>query len=110
MIPRRFFWLFDLLTLGGAFLAAYLIVPQLQPLLAPSGLLRTGWIEVLSLPPNWGAQLPPLTGLLWIFLAVALTTILVLEVLGAYRGVGSGAPEKEYGFSGLNQSFIGFQG
>ena len=84
MIPRRFFWLFDLLTLGGAFLAAYLIVPQLQPLLAPSGLLRTGWIEVLSLPPNWGAQLPPLTGLLWIFLAVALTTILVLEVLGAY--------------------------
>ncbi len=37
MIPRRFFWLFDLLTLSFAFLAAYSLVPRLQPLFAPRG-------------------------------------------------------------------------
>ena len=37
MIPRRFFWLFDFLILGLAFLVAYSLVPRLAPLFAPGG-------------------------------------------------------------------------
>ena len=34
MIPRRFFWLFDVLMLGLAFVAAYALVPVLHALMA----------------------------------------------------------------------------
>ncbi len=82
MVPRRFFWFFDLLSLCLAFLIAYLFVPRLSVFLAPGGLLRgIPWVEALSLPEGWNGVLPPFTGLLWILLVVSPTTILVLGVL-----------------------------
>ena len=84
MIPRRFFWLFDLIILGVAFLAAYLLAPPLQSLVAPGGLLNTPWIESPFSPTDWIGDFPPFTELFWILLVVALTAILVLETLGAY--------------------------
>jgi len=84
MIPRRFFWLFDLLVLGVAFLAAYSLVPRLAPLFAPGGPLRTPWLETWVSPALWSGQLPPLAELLWIFLVMAPSTLLILGVLGNY--------------------------
>jgi len=84
MIPRRFFWLFDFLILGLAFLAAYSLVPRLAPLLAPGGPLRTPWLEALASPALWSGQLPPLAELLWILLVMAPATLLVLGALGNY--------------------------
>jgi hypothetical protein len=60
MIPRRFFWFFDLLILGVAFLVAYLLVPRLAPLFALGGSLRTLWLETLVSPAIWSGQIPPL--------------------------------------------------
>ena len=84
MIPRRFFWLFDLLILGAAFLAAYSLVPRLAPLFAPSGPLRTSWLKALTSPVIWSGQLPPPSVLLWIFLVMAPAALLVMGALGNY--------------------------
>ncbi len=82
MIPRRFFWLFDLLVLAAAFLAAYSLVPRLQPLFAPGGPLHWPWIVELASPALWSGRLPPPADLLWIFLTMAPVTLLVLGGLG----------------------------
>lgn len=82
MIPRRLFWLFDLLTLGLAFLMAYFVVPHLRALLVPSGFLQLSWIRALSPPPDWHGQLPQLTALFWVFIATAPTAVLTLGALG----------------------------
>jgi exopolysaccharide biosynthesis polyprenyl glycosylphosphotransferase len=84
MIPRRFFWLFDFLILGLAFLAAYSLVPQLAPLFAPDGPLWTQWLEALTSPAIWSGQMPPLVEWLWVFLVMAPATLLILEALGNY--------------------------
>jgi hypothetical protein len=84
MIPRRFFWLFDLLVLIAAFLAARALVPRLAPLFAPGGPLRTPWLEALTSPAIWRGQLPPLAELLWILLVMAPSTLLMLSALGNY--------------------------
>lgn len=81
MIPRRFFWLFDIIVLAIAFLAAYWLVPRIHPLFTPGGPLRTSWIEALA-PIIWSGYLPPLTKLLWVFLIIAPTTLMVLGMLG----------------------------
>jgi exopolysaccharide biosynthesis polyprenyl glycosylphosphotransferase len=82
VIPRRFFWLFDVLVLSITFVAAYVIVPQLLPLFAPGGMLRLQWVEALS--PTIGDQLPPFIELLWIFVIVTPATLLFLEAIGNY--------------------------
>jgi exopolysaccharide biosynthesis polyprenyl glycosylphosphotransferase len=84
MIPRRFFWLFDILVLVAAFLTAYLLVPSMDPLFADGGLLRDTWVEKLSIPTGWDGLLPPLTELLWLFVIIASGTLLFLEVAGNY--------------------------
>jgi exopolysaccharide biosynthesis polyprenyl glycosylphosphotransferase len=82
VIPRRFFWLFDLLILVVAFVTAYYLVPLLLPLFAPGGSLRLPWMEVLS--PTIGNQLPSFAELFWIFVIVAPATLLFLEMIGNY--------------------------
>jgi hypothetical protein len=37
MIPRRIFWLLDLIVIAFAFLAGYQLVPHVLPLFAPGG-------------------------------------------------------------------------
>jgi exopolysaccharide biosynthesis polyprenyl glycosylphosphotransferase len=85
MIPRRFLWLFDILTLAAAFLLAYALVPVLQPWLAKSGISRQPWIVLLAAPSVWTGRLPPLTDVLWILATMVPTTVLFLEVFGNYR-------------------------
>jgi len=86
LIPRRFFWLFDLIGLGLAFLGAYVLAPRIQILVAPGGFLHLSWLEVLSPPlPDWIGQFPPLMELLWILLMMIPATLLFMEVFGGYH-------------------------
>ncbi len=82
MIPRRFFWLLDLVVLGAAFLGAYALVPALQPFFAPGGPLRAPWLEALVRPVAEVNPLPPPGDLLWILLLMAPVTLVTLAVLG----------------------------
>jgi len=84
MIPRRLFWLLDLLTLAAAFILAYLLVPTLQPLFLPAGALYTDWIQRLLSPALWDGQLPPLPDLLWIYVTMALAALVVLTAVGSH--------------------------
>src|SRR5437016_7442232 len=86
MIPRRFFWLFDLLILVGAFLAAYALIPWVKPFFAPGGRLWISVLDVHTLPAT-NDELPPITEFLWILLAMAPTTILILELLKGHSSL-----------------------
>lgn len=82
MIPRRIFWLFDILTLSAAFLLAYLVMPIIQGWLIPGGALYQPWIDQLA-PAN--GVLPPIGDLLWILLTTTLASLLFIELSGGYR-------------------------
>jgi len=97
MIPRRFFWLLDLLVLCAAFLTAYALSPFLyvwlslapaevrwlihltKSLASPDG---TGSIVALTL--NAKGVLLPLRELLWILFCMVPATVLFVEILGGY--------------------------
>jgi len=86
MIPRRFFWLFDVFILSAAFFLAYFIVPRIPPLFLAGGPLHISWLKILSLPPaEWVGTLPHYSYLLWILLTTIPATIMVMEILGGYR-------------------------
>ena len=82
MIPRRIFWLFDVLAISAAFLSAHAATLILQNLLTPRGDLRLPWIEALS-PSN--VELSPLQDLLWLLLIITVTVIFFIEFIGGYR-------------------------
>ena len=97
MIPRRFFWFFDLLFLGSTFVTAYALFPFIyfEFSLMPA---KVGWLipilERLSVPDvvitfftlvrNPNVSLPPLHDLLWILFSVIPVTVLFVEMLGGY--------------------------
>jgi exopolysaccharide biosynthesis polyprenyl glycosylphosphotransferase len=83
MIPRRFFWFFDLLILCGAFAAAYWLIPYLGPFIQSGSRVRA-WSDLLAVPTNWSGQLPPLLESLWILLVMALTTLVVMGLSGSH--------------------------
>lgn len=83
MIPRRFFWFFDLMVLCGAFAAAHGLIPYLGPLFQPGSRLRV-WSELLAVPANWSGQLPPLSESLWILLVMALATLMFIGLSGSH--------------------------
>jgi len=82
MIPRRFFWFFDLLTLFAAFAIAYALIPHLVPLFGPGGPLRVSWLSILDLPAIDKGKLPRFSETLWVFLTTALTALVTLGLLG----------------------------
>jgi len=84
MIPRRFFWMFDLLALCGAFAISYLLVPSLGPFFRSNGPLQSSWFSLLEVPGDWTGHLPPLIESLWILLVMALTTMLVIGLSGSH--------------------------
>ena len=47
MIPRRLFWLFDLIVIAVGVSDCYRLIPHSQPLFAPSSHLRTLWVEYI---------------------------------------------------------------
>src|SRR5262249_39895035 len=85
MIPRRFFWTFDVLAIAAAFLIAYPLVALIRPLFSMCGILWPSWFVNLSLPVVSDPELPPLHNLLWVFLSIAPSTIAFLEIAGLYR-------------------------
>jgi hypothetical protein len=58
MIPRRLSWLFDLIVITDAFLAAYQLVPYNLPLFALGVSLRTPWLEEVFSPSVWLVPFP----------------------------------------------------
>ena len=86
MIPRRFFWIFDLLVELAAFLTAYAAVANLSNILDPTEGLG-GPLRSLEPLRNWRGELPPINELAWIFLVVAPVTLVVLGVLGNHEPV-----------------------
>src|SRR2546423_3086447 len=82
MIPRRFFWAFDLLTLLVAFTVAYALIPHLVPLFGPGGFLRISWLNILDLPSIGQGKLPPFSESLWILFTMVPTALLILSWLG----------------------------
>jgi exopolysaccharide biosynthesis polyprenyl glycosylphosphotransferase len=87
LIPRRIFWLFDLAVLALAFLVAYALVPNLQPVITADGLLGSPWWQALGAPASWTGQLPPMRDLAWILAVTAPITLLTLEAMGNYRSL-----------------------
>jgi exopolysaccharide biosynthesis polyprenyl glycosylphosphotransferase len=83
MIPRRFFWLFDLLILCCAFAAAYWLVPSLGAFLQ-AGTRSTLLSDLLDVPSHWNGQMPPLSESLWILLVMALTALVVMGLSGSH--------------------------
>ena len=91
MIPRRFFWLFDLLVLCAAFLTAYALLPFQHTWLslAPA---TVGWLipesvkteAAATLALNVRQPLPPLGEWFWILLSMTPATMLFMEMLGGY--------------------------
>src|ERR1700730_5715477 len=83
MIPRRFFWLFDLLILGGAFAAAYLLVPYFGHFFQV-GTRLTLVSQLLDVPSNWKGEMPAVSESLWILLVMALTALVVIGLSGSH--------------------------
>ncbi|MGZ8843789.1 MAG: sugar transferase [Pyrinomonadaceae bacterium] len=83
MIPRRFFWLFDLLALCTAFIVAYWLVPFVGPFIK-TGRQAGALFGVLDMPQSWHGLLPPFSEVLWILLVMALAALLTMGVLGSH--------------------------
>lgn len=81
MIPRRIFWLFDILVLAAAFLLAYMVMFTFQSWLAPGGSLHLPWIERFVAT---NGVLPPINVLLWILLTTTIASLLSIEFVGGY--------------------------
>ena len=86
MIPRPFFWLMDLFSLGLSFVAAYAITPSMQRLIVHDGILRFPWLEVFSLPSlDFISQFPSIGQFSWIMVGMILPVLIFSEAIGAYR-------------------------
>ena len=85
MIPRRFFWLLDVVALWLAFLSAYFLVPILHTWMEPGKLLYLPGLFALLSPVAWPGKMPPLRDLFWIYL---ITLVAALTVLLAFRDYG----------------------
>jgi exopolysaccharide biosynthesis polyprenyl glycosylphosphotransferase len=81
MIPRRFFWIFDLLILMLAFMLADLAAAHFQKLLASKGILQSAWLSVFSPEPAYTPG--SLAQNLWILLVASLPMIIFLDIDGA---------------------------
>ena len=84
MIPRRIFWLLDLIILALAFFLAYAFVPTLRPFLVPGGFLQQQWAQALAIHNAWIGVLPPRSELLWVLCATAPVTLAVLAAIKDY--------------------------
>ena len=88
MIPRRLFWLLDMLVLLMAFLLAYSLTPQVKALLAEGDGLASAWVARHFNPPASATIFPPVTEFFWILLATAPSTVIFSELLGGHRRKG----------------------
>ena len=56
MMPKRFFWLFDVLAMLAAAALAEVLLRSLEPLFNQGGLLNSGWLQFIRPPSKvyWG--------------------------------------------------------
>jgi lipopolysaccharide/colanic/teichoic acid biosynthesis glycosyltransferase len=87
MIPRRFWWLFDLLAMAWAFWLAYELVPLFHPLFEEGGPLRFDWLDEIGAPKAFAERWPAPQDLILFYLSVAPLSLFALEALGAYRPI-----------------------
>jgi len=85
MIPRRFFWTFDLLILVLAFMLSDLVAPHFQKLLVSKDILQMAWLSIFSPEPEY--TLGPIAQNLWILIVATLPMIIFLEIDGAGKWV-----------------------
>ena len=78
MIPRRFFWLQDVVALWLAFLGAYSLVPILHTWMELGNLQYLPGLFALLSPVAWAGQMLPLRDLFWIYLIMLSAALLVL--------------------------------
>ena len=84
MIPRRFFWLFDTVTIGLAFLLANYLLPTIQPLLVSGGVLPEAWTTAMAAPDALHGTGPSLSNFTWMFVVMSIAAILFLELMDVY--------------------------
>lgn len=87
MIPRRLFWFADLLVLMVAFLLAYWLMPGVEALFTPDGMLHSTWLEDVLMTGAWSGQPQPLIDTLWIFCGLSPATLIVLWVTGSHHSL-----------------------
>ena len=84
-IPRIFLGAADLVVLVFAFLAANALAPAVQRSFFPGGLLYGMLPAIFPVPPAPTPEFPPLSEVVWLFLATAPATLVVTELVGGYE-------------------------
>jgi exopolysaccharide biosynthesis polyprenyl glycosylphosphotransferase len=84
-IPRVFLGTADLLVLVFAFLAANALAPSLQRWLLPGGVLYPYLPAIFPIPAAPTSEFPPLSQVIWLLVATAPATLVVMEVAGGYQ-------------------------
>ena len=83
-IPRIFLGAADLVVLVFAFLAANALAPALQRALLPGGLLYPALPGIFPIPDAPTSAFPPLSEVIWLLVATAPATLVVMELAGGY--------------------------
>jgi exopolysaccharide biosynthesis polyprenyl glycosylphosphotransferase len=85
-VRRKLFWLFDVAALLLAYVSTAWLAPLFYHQLSPGGIFYGPWIQSLE-PHESGGLFPPLSEHLWVFLLVAPTILICIEVLGGHRPI-----------------------
>jgi exopolysaccharide biosynthesis polyprenyl glycosylphosphotransferase len=86
-IPRIFLGAADMTVLVFAFLAAHSLAPVMHIALLPGGLLYPAMPGIFPIPatPTPTSAFPELSEVIWLLIATAPATLVVLEMAGGYR-------------------------
>ena len=84
-IPRVFLGAADLLVLVLAFLAANALAPSMQRWLLPGGVLYPVLPDIFPIPAAPTSEFPPLSQVIWLLIATAPATLVVMELAGGYQ-------------------------
>ena len=84
-IPRLFLGTADIVVLLFAFLAAHSLAPSMQRWLLPGGLLYPALPGIFPIPAAPTSAFPELSEVIWLLIATAPATLVVMELAGGYR-------------------------
>ena len=84
-IPRIFLGAADLAVLALSFFAANSLAPAVQMALLPGGSLYPMFPEFFPVPDTPTSAFPPLAEVIWLLIATAPATLVVLDLAGGYR-------------------------
>ncbi len=84
-IPRIFLGVADLVVLALAFLTAHAVAPVVQRSFLPGGVLDGFLPAIFPMPAMPTPEFPPLAEVIWLLVATAPATLVVMELIGGYR-------------------------